>query len=277
MEPVRRAPLVTPDPWTALGRWTPARIALGRAGGSLPTAALLDFRAAHARAVDAARAPFDAEAFAVGLRVGPPPVAAAVERLGLVCVQSAAGDATCFLRRPDLGRRLEEASRRALRERAGPGAGHDLVVIVADGLSALAVECQAPAVLAALLPALEGWDLAPLIVARHGRVALQDEIGALVGARLALTLIGERPGLGSHDSLGAYLVHGPGPGKTDADRNCVSNIRPDGLPPVQAAARLHALLSRARRLGLSGVGLGVESGPPALPQAEAATGDEASP
>ena len=135
-------------------------------------------------------------------------------------------------------------------------------MIIADGLSALAVERQAPLLLAQLLPLLErdGWNLAPLMVVQHGRVAVEDQIGKIVGATVAVILIGERPGLVAPDSLGAYLVYDPKPGKTDADRNCVSNIRPGGLGPTDTARRIHYLMSEARRRRISGVQLKDESG-----------------
>jgi ethanolamine ammonia-lyase small subunit len=161
------------------------------------------------------------------------------------------------LQRPDLGRRLDERSRYTLQELPRPQATFDLTIIVSDGLSALAVHRQSVPLLAALLPRLarDGWQLAPFVVARFGRVALQDEIGQVLGAQLALMLIGERPGLGSPDSLGAYLVYGPRPGNSDANRNCVSNIRAEGLPHEAAAETIHYLLTEARRRRLSGVQL----------------------
>jgi len=238
---------ITPDRWEMLRSATSARIALGRAGGSLPTNAWLDFKSAHAAARDAVHCVFDAEQ-----------VAAEIGTLGpqVKIVDSAAAERRTFLLRPDLGRQLDERSRYALQELQA-GADHDLAIVVSDGLSALAVHRQARPVLAALLPKLKDndWRVAPIIVARLGRVALEDEIGHLLGAQLALILIGERPGLGSPDSLGAYLVYAPQPGNTDALRNCVSNIRPEGLPIGAAADTIHYLLSEARRRRISGVQL----------------------
>jgi ethanolamine ammonia-lyase small subunit len=249
---------LTPDPWNQLRSATPARIALGRAGGSLPTRAWLEFKSAHAAAREAVHYDFDGER-----------LAAEIAALGaeVVVTDSAAGDRPTFLQRPDLGRRLDERSRYALQQLPRPDAAPDLVIIVSDGLSALAVHRQVPPLLAVLLPRLtaDQWRMAPIIVARFGRVALQDEIGHVLDAQLAVTLIGERPGLGSPDSLGAYLVYGPKPGNTDANRNCVSNIRPEGLPLAAAAETLHYLLTEARRRQLSGVALKDERAGDALP------------
>lgn len=238
---------VTPDPWESLRNATSARIALGHAGGSLPTYAWLDFKAAHAAARDAVHCVFDAEQLATEIGT----LGAQVE-----IVDSAAPDRRTFLLRPDLGRRLDERSRYALQELQS-GTDHNLAIVVSDGLSALAVQRQARPLLEALLPKLKDdrWRIAPIVVARFGRVALEDEVGQLMGAQLALMLIGERPGLGSPDSLGAYLVYGPRAGNTDACRNCVSNIRPEGLPIDAAAETIRYLVAEARRRRLSGVGL----------------------
>jgi ethanolamine ammonia-lyase small subunit len=247
---------VTPDAWSELRDVTQARIALGRAGGSLPTGEWLAFKSAHAAARDAVHNEFDAEK-----------AAAEIAALGVktVVVASAAADRTAYLQRPDLGRRLDEPSRQRLQELASPKPP-DLAIIVSDGLSALAVHRQAAPLLAELLPKLmaDAWRLAPVVIARFARVALEDEVGEALGAELALMLLGERPGLGSPDSLGAYLVYGPQRGNTDAQRNCVSNIRPEGLPPAVAAGTLHYLLTEARRRKLSGVHLKDER---ALPMA----------
>jgi ethanolamine ammonia-lyase small subunit len=237
----------TPDRWESLRTATSARIALGRAGGSLPTHAWLDFKSAHAAARDAVHSLFDAEQ-----------VAAEIGALGVtaVIVDSAVQNRQMYLLRPDLGRRLDERSRYVLQELPAT-ANVDLAIVVSDGLSALAVHRQARPLLEALLPKLagDGWRIAPIVVARFGRVALEDEVGQVLAAQLALILIGERPGLGSPDSLGAYLVHAPRPGNTDANRNCVSNIRPGGLPIDAAAITIHYLLSEARRRRVSGVQL----------------------
>jgi ethanolamine ammonia-lyase small subunit len=238
------------DPWHQLRRLTTARIALGRTGGSLPTRELLDFRLAHARARDAVHAPFDAASFADSLR--------SLET-DVICLESAATTQTDFLRRPDLGRRLSDSSRSRLTAHAAAhtGESYDLAIIVSDGLSSRAAIEHAPAVLAELIPLVRrnSWTLAPLILASHGRVALQDEIGALLPARLTLMLLGERPGLGAVDSLGAYFTYAPRPGLTDAARNCVSNIRAEGLSPKDAANKLGDLITQSLRRGLSGVEL----------------------
>lgn len=240
--------VVTTDAWRRLRDATPARIALGRSGGSLPTHEWLEFKAAHAAARDAVHNAFDAEG-----------LTAEISALGMdtVVVESAAPDRFVYLQRPELGRRLAAASRERLQSLASLGTPPDLTIVVSDGLSALAAHRQTTAVLTALLPLLttDRWQVSPVIIARFGRVALQDEVGQLLGAQLTLMLIGERPGLGSPDSLGAYMVFGPRVGNTDANRNCVSNIRPEGLPPAAAAETLHFLLTEARRRRISGTQL----------------------
>jgi ethanolamine ammonia-lyase small subunit len=257
------ASAVPADAWSHLRRHTAARIALGRTGGSLPTSAVLAFAHDHALARDAVHALFDPAALATALQpLDPAPI---------LQLTSAAPDRPTYLQRPDLGRRLSSASFSQLSTLNSQLHDHDLVVIVSDGLSALAAERQAPPLLAALLPRLRaaGLTLAPLCIVRHARVALQDELGALLRARLSLMLLGERPGLGTPDSLGAYFTFAPRPGRTDADRNCLSNIRPAGLPPAAAAEKLATLITAALRLGLTGTALKDESppAPVALPGA----------
>ena len=240
----------TPTAWTRLAALTPARIALGRAGAALPTREVLGFALDHARARDAVHAALDAEA-----------LAASLEALGhgVLQVESAAPDRQTYLRRPDLGRRLSEASRARLAGRDRRAV--DLAILVGDGLSAAAAQTHAAPVLAALAPqiARSGWTVAPVVVARQARVALGDEVGEALRARMVVVMLGERPGLSSPDSLGIYLTHGPRPGRTDAERNCISNVRPAGLGYQAAAFKLGWHLSEALRLGLTGVGLKDES------------------
>jgi ethanolamine ammonia-lyase small subunit len=249
------ARLAPPDPWYQLRALTPARIALGRAGGSLPTRAHLNFQLDHARARDAVHDALDLDA-----------LARTVRETGTECfaVRSAAGDRLHFLQRPDLGRRLDSGSRQLIERRCGPGSSVDAVFVAADGLSAQAVHRHAAPLLTEICPRLlaDGWRLAPVVLAEQGRVALGDEIGALMGARMVVVLIGERPGLSSPDSLGAYLTWQPRVGRSDADRNCVSNIRPEGLSYEAAATRVHYLMNEARRRRLSGVELKDETGAP---------------
>ncbi|USQ94806.1 ethanolamine ammonia-lyase subunit EutC [Caulobacter sp. RL271] len=248
---------VPPDPWSALRARTPARIAIGRSGASLPTREVLAFSLAHAQARDAVHTPFDARGVAQAI--------AALE-VATVQVDSAAGDRATYLRRPDLGRRLSDASRLAMAAAHGPC---DLAIVVADGLSSTAVHAHAAPLIAALLPVAraEGWSLAPITVASQARVALGDEVGEVLGARLVLLLVGERPGLSSPDSLGAYLTFQPRVGCTDAERNCVSNIRAEGLTYDQAAFKLAWLMREALRLSVTGVALKDESDTAALPHA----------
>ncbi|MFI4933821.1 MAG: ethanolamine ammonia-lyase subunit EutC [Caulobacterales bacterium] len=241
---------VPPDPWARLRALTPARIALGRSGSSLPTREVLAFALDHARARDAVHTPFDAAL-----------VAGRIEALGLasVTVASAAADRATYIRRPDLGRRLSAESQARLDLERGSGA--DLVVIVADGLSSAAVHAHAAPLLAALLPLAKAapWRLAPVVLASQARVALGDEIGERLRARMAVVLIGERPGLSSPDSLGAYLTFAPRIGRTDAERNCISNIRPAGLSYDEAAFKIAWHVREALRLSLTGVALKDES------------------
>lgn len=231
-----------PSPWRDLRRFTEARVGLGRVGDALPTAAHLDFQEAHARARDAVHSALDVAALETTLA----PLGRPVLR-----VRSAAPDRRTYLLRPDLGRRLREEDRARL-----PPAPGTVAFVVADGLCALGVQRHAPAVLAALLPALRGSPLAPgpVVIAEQARVALGDAIGETLGAQAIAVLIGERPGLSATDSLGVYLTWAPRRGRTDAERNCISNIRPPaGLSYAAAAAKLLWLLEAARRLGATGV------------------------
>jgi ethanolamine ammonia-lyase small subunit len=237
------------DPWAKLSVTTSARIALGRTGASLPTRAVLDFALAHAMARDAVHAELDTDALCTSLRA-----------LGLetALVTSLAPTRAIYLQRPDLGRRLSDEARGTLATLAGTQ-DCDIAFVVGDGLSARAVNTQAAALLRAFLPNAQGLSLGPAVVVRGARVAIGDEIGALLRARLAVVLIGERPGLSSPDSLGIYVTHDPRPGRNDGERNCISNIRPEGLPPEQAAERLAWLMRAALTRGITGVALKDES------------------
>ncbi len=276
-------PVVVGNGWTALRRYTPARIALGRSGISVPTAPQLAFQLAHAQARDAVHRPLDHER-----------LAAEIEALGLatLSLHSAAADRHVYLQRPDLGRRLDDASRALLAARP-PAARVDLALVVADGLSALAIERHAVPFIAALRQRLgggaagdplaagggadpaasagsagpaasaAGWSLAPVAIVRQGRVAVGDEVGERLGADLVVMLIGERPGLSSPDSMGLYLTWEPKVGRTDAERNCISNVRPEGQDIPAAADRLVWLMRESRSRRLTGVALKDESAPDA--------------
>jgi ethanolamine ammonia-lyase small subunit len=240
--------LTPADPYAALRAATPARIGLGRSGDSLPTKPLLDFQLAHARARDAVHGVLDA-----------PALAQALAPLPTVLVQSQVGDRSIYLRRPDLGRRLDAPSRRKLEALAGEP---DVVFVVADGLSAASVQAQAAPLIAACLLGLKDLKIGPVVIATFARVALGDEIGAVLGAKLCAVLIGERPGLSVADSLGVYLTCDPRPGRRDSERNCISNIHGNGgLSIEQGAAKLVWILREALRRRLTGVELKEDSGP----------------
>lgn len=248
------------DPWAGLRRFTQARIALGRTGDALPVARLLEFQAAHALARDAVHQPFDAEGLADTLSDHP-----------TLLVRSRAPDRASYLQRPDLGRRLHDDDLALLSgmrcQGQGPKKSYDAVIVLADGLSARAMHDHGKTLVDELLPRLAGWDVAPLILARQARVALGDDVAAALNAAMVVMLIGERPGLTAADSIGAYLTFSPQPGVTrDAERNCVSNIRPDGYSPALAADLIAWLMAEARRLKLTGIGL-KQDRPPALPGA----------
>jgi ethanolamine ammonia-lyase small subunit len=233
------------DYWTALRRLTAARIGLQRSGAALATAPLLDIRLAHARARDAVHVPLN-EA----------PLLADLDGLGVpvLAVSSAASDGQGFLMRPDLGRSLSLGAQDSLKPHAG---SYDVVFVVADGLSARAVQSHAAPVLARAVQALrdEGWRIAPFVVARHGRVAIGDVIATALGAGCVAILIGERPGLSAPGSMGAYLTWKPHARTTDADRNCISNIRPEGIGYDDAALKVAYLLRAMRTRQVSGIQL----------------------
>lgn len=235
--------------WADLRKLTAARIGLARSGASLSTAPLLQFALAHAQARDAVHEALNEDRLAANLGALDLPV---------LKVASAITDRAQYLMRPDLGRQLGDGADAVL---APHGGSYDVTLIVADGLSARAVQAHAAPVLCDVLAALhrEDWRVAPLVIARHGRVAIGDAIAARLGASAVVVLIGERPGLSSPDSMGAYLTWQPQPATTDADRNCISNIRPDGIGYADAAFKIVALLQAMRTRRLSGVLLKDES------------------
>ena len=234
-------PAMTAEAGEALRSYTPARIALECTGVSLATGPLLDFQLAHARARDAVHAAMDARMLCDELRRG---------GMTALALQSQAGDRASYLRRPDLGRLLSKDSKELL------SAGEfDVVFVIADGLSALAVERHALQLLRAVLPLIAGWRVGPVCVVEQGRVAIGDAIGEALHASLVVVLIGERPGLSSPDSLGVYITWEPRRGRKDAERNCISNIREEGLSYAAAAGRLQYYLLESLRLRLSGLGL----------------------
>jgi ethanolamine ammonia-lyase small subunit len=233
------------DPGLAGRRRPAARIGGGGVGASRPTAELLRFGLAHAQARDAVHGALDAAALARDL---------AAQGFSTLAVHSMAPDRETYLLRPDLGRRLDQPGLRLLE--GAPRA--DVALVIADGLSAQAAQQHAPAVALLLRDALGGWPW-PVVIARQGRVALGDDIGAALGARLAIVRLGERPGLSSPDSLGIYLTWSPRPGRMDSERNCISNVRPAGLDYAAAARKLHFLMTQALLRQTSGVMLKDES------------------
>ena len=238
------------DPWFFLANRTMARIGRGRTGASLPTREVLAFDLAHAQARDAVHA-----------RVDRAKLARELGHLNLTTleVESQAVERQAYLRQPDAGRRLSDAS--AARLSAAAGGRRDLAIMIGDGLSAAAVDAHAATFMSEFAPLMGklGLVMGPIVLAEGARVALGDIIGATLGARLSVVLIGERPGLSAADSLGIYLTYDPRPGRNDAERNCISNIRPDGLPPAMAAQKLAWLISAAFTRKLTGVALKDES------------------
>jgi ethanolamine ammonia-lyase small subunit len=239
-------PRISEDPWHSLRKLTSARIAQGRSGSSLPTQPMLEFELARARARDAVHLPFDTQVLAKQ----------APDGVQVIQVHSAAPTRDIYLCRPDLGRHLNSPSRVRLKAQSGALLQTDIGFVIADGLSAHAAHRHALAVFNLAYRALRttGWQISPVIIAEQARVALGDEIGELLGAKQVAILIGERPGLSAADSLGIYLTYSPRPGRSDAERNCISNIHPDGgLGYTQAAHKLVWLMHEARKRQLTGV------------------------
>lgn len=242
--------ILNQDPWTQLKSFTRARIAIGRVGSSLPTKEVLDFGLAHAMARDAVHLALDVTALATDIQA---------QGFTTVQVHSKAPDRASYLLRPDWGRRLDEKSLSIL-QNTNVSKPIDFLIIVGDGLSSLAVSRQVVPLLEQIkLHVPTEWNMGPVIIASQARVAIGDDIGQALGAKMVAMLIGERPGLSSPDSLGVYLTYAPTLGFSDADRNCISNVRPEGLGFATAAKKLIWLAREANKLKLSGVGLKDES------------------
>jgi ethanolamine ammonia-lyase small subunit len=240
------------DPWARLRRSTAARIGLGRAGDTMPLRPVLDFQLAHAEARDAVHAALDVDS-----------LAAALAPHQTIAVRSAVPDRSLYLRRPDLGRSLDPASRAPLEVAAG---SYDCVFLIADGLSAVAVQRHAAPLLKLCLPRLKTLAIAPIVIATQARVALGDAVGESLKARLCVVLIGERPGLSVADSLGAYITFDPKTGRRDSERNCISNIHTKGgLDYELAAQKLCWLIEQALSRGVTGIALKDDHGAPLLP------------
>ena len=237
--------LVRTESWRSLSRWTSARIAMGRVGASMPTEAILEFDMDLARARDAIHATLDTDNMRQTLELA---------GFTTLIARGRARDRAEYLRRPDLGRTLDDSSRETLARDDDVPKGA-LTIVVADGLSSLAPACHALPIVERLRDGLVGWSLDSIVIATQARVALGDEIGEVRKAEAVLVLIGERPGLKSPDSLGAYLTYSPRIGRMDSERNCISNIRPEGLTYEVAVFKLLHLLTQARKLGTTGVAL----------------------
>ncbi len=244
--PTTNTDILEPDCWEELRQFTDARIALGRTGASLPTKEVLGFSLSHARAKDAIHTPFDRASVATKLR-----------QMGLesINVSSAAPNRAIYLTRPDLGRKLSQDSREELLEKDYPPV--DVALFIGDGLSSKAVHKQAVPLIGHLMSYMKDLDLkiAPVVLAEQSRVALGDEVGALLNAKLVAVLIGERPGLSSPDSLGVYITYNPMVGRLESDRNCISNIRPEGLSYEKAAFKMAWLIENAFAMGKTGIEL----------------------
>ena len=243
-------PLTTDDPWLELKRYTKARIALGRVGSSLPTKEVLNFGLSHAMARDAVHLPLDVAALDAG-----------IQSLGFSTLQvhSKAGNRHTYLLRPDFGRRLNDDSKEHLQNHKSTD-GIDFLLVVGDGLSALAIQRHAVPLLTQIQKCIpESWNVGPVVIVEQARVALADEVGEIMGARMVAMLIGERPGLSSPDSLGIYLTYAPQIGCSDAERNCISNVRTEGLQYATAAQKLMWLAQAAMKLKTTGITLKDES------------------
>ena len=243
------------NPWALLKDYTDARIGLGRSGVSIPTSHSLAFQLAHAQAQDAVHLPLDVENIVEQLFIND-----INKETSPILLHSQAINRTTYLQRPDLGRRLDKNSSEILKKiKANDNTFYDLSIVIVDGLSSLAIKENAINFIKKLMIALkedkQKWNLSPFSIVQQGRVAIGDEVGELLKAKISIVLIGERPGLSSPDSLGLYLTWNPKVGLSDASRNCISNIRSEGLSYEEAVKKTMYLLKESRRLGLSGVNL----------------------
>jgi ethanolamine ammonia-lyase small subunit len=246
LQKISRQNSFIPDSWEGLKAFTNARIALGRTGIATPLKEVLDFRMCHAHARDAVYSVLKVEELEETLQQF---------QMQVIIVNSNANNRAVYLQRPDYGRKLNEASVKNLKNESNYSA--DVAIIVADGLSATAINEHAVHVVKKLIPFLKQsvLTIAPIVIAKQARVAIADEIGSILNAKLSLILIGERPGLSSPDSMGAYITYQPSPGKTDESRNCISNIRPEGLSYDLAAEKIAKLINASLQLKLSGISL----------------------
>lgn len=251
---------VVENPWAALREYTDARIGLGRAGVSIPTSHSLAFQLAHAQAQDAVHLPLDVETVIEQLENAN---LSLNQELGIftpILLHSQAINRTTYLQRPDLGRRLDKKSIETLKKvNTLKDEEYDLSIVVVDGLSSLAIKENAAIFIKKLVEELnsdkEFWTLAPITIIQQGRVAIGDEVGEILNSKTTIVLIGERPGLSSPDSMGLYLTYNPKVGLTDESRNCISNIRIEGLSYEEGIKKAMYLLKESRRLELSGVNL----------------------
>ncbi len=251
---------VIENPWAALREYTDARIGLGRAGVSIPTQESLNFQLAHAQAQDAVHLPLDVETVIEQLENANLNLNQKQEIFTPILLHSQAVNRTTYLQRPDLGRRLDKKSIEILKKvNTLKDEKYDLSIVVVDGLSSLAIKENASIFIKKLLEALnfdnQDWNLAPITIVQQGRVAIGDEVGQILNSKTTIVLIGERPGLSSPDSMGLYLTYNPKVGLTDESRNCISNIRIEGLSYEEAIKKAMYLLKESRRLELSGVNL----------------------
>ncbi len=251
---------VIENPWSVLREYTDARIGLGRAGISIPTFESLNFQLAHAQAQDAVHLPLDVEYVIEQLENENLIFNQEQEIFTPILLHSQAVNRTIYLQRPDLGRRLDKKSIEILKKvNTLKDEKYDLSIVVVDGLSSLAIKENATIFIKKLVEALnfdnQDWNLAPITIVQQGRVAIGDEVGQILNSKTTIVLIGERPGLSSPDSMGLYLTYNPKVGLTDESRNCISNIRIEGLSYEEAIKKAMYLLKESRRLELSGVNL----------------------